>query len=129
MAKQKSIVAFCCENSSLQAAETLRDRNVIKDIDIVSLPCTGKIEIAHILKCFENGYQGVLVLGCPIDNCQYIKGNLRARKRIDMVKKALRDVGIDEQRVHMDFLSSLDSHKFVTAVEEMKNRIGAAANG
>ena len=54
---------------------------------------------------------------------KYIKGNVRARKRVDMVKQALRNAGYDENKVHMDFLSSVDSHKFVNIVNEMKHLI------
>ena len=120
--KKNTIVAFCCENSSLQAAEEA-DPNVLEGVNIVPLPCAGKMEIIHILTALENGYDAVLVLGCPVDNCQYIRGNKRARKRTDMVKETLKSAGIDENLVRMDFLSSVDTYKFTTIVEEMKEYV------
>jgi coenzyme F420-reducing hydrogenase delta subunit len=128
MAEQKRIVAFCCENSALQAVEALQDHSVLEEVEIVSLPCTGKIEIIHILKSFEYGYEGVLVLGCPVDNCKYIKGNVRARKRVEMVKESLKAIGIEENRVHMEFLSSLDAHKLTWMIHDMKERIASPVN-
>ena len=75
------------------------------------------------LKCFENDHPGVLILACPVDNCKFIKGNLRAQKRVEMIKQALRNAGYEENRVRMDFLSSLDAHKFINIVNGMKQEI------
>lgn len=114
------IIAFCCENSSIMAAENVEYSNSIMDaIEIVRLPCSGKIEIGLVLKCLENGSPGVLILACPKDNCKYISGNRRAEKRIDTIKKALSNAGLDKNRVHIDFLSSVDSHKFIDIAKEM----------
>ncbi len=123
MNNNKNLVVFCCENSAYKAADSVKDVSVFEGVELVKLPCSGKIEVGLVLKCFEQGHPGVLILGCPIDNCKFIKGNIRARKRVDMVKQALRNAGYDENRVHMDFLSSVDTHKFVTIVEEMKKCI------
>ena len=118
------IIAFCCENSSVMAVENIEDNNSIIDaVEIVRLPCSGKIEIGLVLKCLENGSPGVLVLACPKDNCKYISGNRRAEKRIDIIKKSLSNAGINKERVHIDFLSSVDSHKFIDTVKEMTERL------
>ncbi len=127
MREKKKIIAFCCENSSLKAAYAVTDQSILDAIEIIRLPCSGKAEIGLVLKCFENGHPGVLILGCPVDNCKYLTGNVRARKRVGMVKKALREAGIDENRVQMDFISSVDSHKFMNIVKEMEERLAPTA--
>ncbi len=48
---------------------------------------------------------------------------VRAQKRVEMAKKALQNAGIDENRVHMDFVSSVDSTKFRMVVKEMNERL------
>jgi len=123
MGEKKKIVAFCCENSSYKAAEAVTENSALDLVDIVRLPCSGKMEIGMVLKCLEKDHPGVLILSCPVDNCNYIKGNLRAKKRVEMVKKALRNAGLDENRVHMDFISSVDTYKFITIVKEMNDRL------
>lgn len=120
---EKRIVAFCCENSSYKAASAVRDTSILNLVEIVRLPCTGKIEVGLILKCLENNHPGVLILGCPVDNCEFIKGNVRAAKRVEVAKKALRDAGIDEHKVHMDYVSSVDTFKFKKIVQEMRDRL------
>ena len=57
------------------------------NIKIVKLPCTGKIDVLYLLKAFEDGADGVFVAGCMEGDCHYLTGNLRARKRVDYVKK------------------------------------------
>ncbi len=123
MGGEKKIVAFCCENSSYKAAETVNENSILDLVDIVRLPCSGKVEVGMVLKCLENDHPGVLILGCPVDNCKYINGNVRAQKRVEMVKKALQNAGINENRVYMDFISSVDSYKFITIVKEMNDRL------
>lgn len=119
------IVAFCCENSALQAAAAVTDPAVLEAVDIVPLPCTGKVEIGLVLKCLEQGKAGVLVLGCPVDNCKYLIGSTRARKRILATKKLLKEAGVNEERVHMDFVSSVDAPKFERIVRAMQARLAA----
>ncbi len=123
MADKDKIIVFCCENSALKAVDNIGKSEIMSSVEIVKLPCSGKVEIGLILKCFESGYNGVVVLGCPLDNCKFIKGNYRALKRIDMVKKSLKEAGIDESQVKIDFVSSVDSHKVAKIIEEMKASI------
>ena len=123
----KKIIAFCCENSSYKAAAAVEDAGIQAAVEIMRLPCSGKIEIGLMLKCLEEGYPGVLVLGCPVDNCKYLQGNVRAGKRVERLQALLKDAGIPEQLVHIDFLSSVDTHKFVEIVGKMQERIAEAA--
>jgi F420-non-reducing hydrogenase iron-sulfur subunit len=120
MADTNKIIMLCCENSAVKAIDSMGKTEILNLVEIIKLPCSGKVEIELILKYFENGYKGVVVLGCPLDNCKFIKGNYRALKRIDRVKKALTEAGINEDRVKIDFLSSVDSHKVSAIIEEMK---------
>lgn len=123
MADKDKIVVFCCENSALKAVDNLDSTKILKSVDIVKLPCSGKVEVGLILKSLESGYGGVVILGCPLDNCKFIKGNYRAQKRIDNVKRSLQEAGISENRVRLDFVSSVDAHKVVAILEEMKAAI------
>lgn len=123
MADKDKIILFCCENSALKAVDNMGTADILKSADIVRLPCSGKAEVGLILKSFENGYGGVVILGCPLDNCKFIKGNYRAKKRIANVKRALQEAGINENRVTIDFVSSVDAHKVARILEEMKAAI------
>ncbi len=117
-------IVFCCENSSILAAEDAEVGSPEKEaMEIVRLPCSGRVETAMVLKCLENGAPGVLILACPKDGCKYISGNRRTEKRVEGLKKALIKAGIDEMRVHMDFISSVDSRKFIDIVKKITERL------
>ncbi len=124
MAKKKSeLIVLCCENSAYLAAESLTDTKIMQSVKVVMLPCSGRVEVGLILKFLENGAAGVLVLGCPLDNCKFVRGNYRAQKRVDVAMKALNDAGVNKDKVKIDFISSLDTHKFIALVKEMKSTL------
>ena len=58
-------------------------------IEIVRVPCTGRVDIIHLLKALESGADGVYVAGCMEGDCHYLTGNLKARKRVDFVQNVL----------------------------------------
>ena len=94
-------------------------------IRIIKIPCTGKIDILYLLKTFEDGADGVYVAGCMEGDCHYLTGNLRARKRVDYVKKILDDVGVGGDRLQMYNMSAGEGPKFVEAAKEMTDKIKA----
>ncbi|MBW2619683.1 MAG: hydrogenase iron-sulfur subunit [Deltaproteobacteria bacterium] len=64
------------------------------NIKIVRVPCTGKVDLIHILRAFEKGADGVYLVGCLEGNCNFEKGNLRARKRVEEAGRILEKVGL-----------------------------------
>ena len=88
------------------------------------MPCTGKVDLIHILRAFEKGADGVYVVGCLEGECHYNRGNIRARKRIEQAKQILETVGIGGERAEMYNLSSSEAPRFVQIAEEMTEKIG-----
>lgn len=78
-----------------------------------------------ILKAFENGADGVMVVGCLEGDCHYLTGNLRARARVGRVAKLLDEIGLGGQRVQMFNLSAGEGTKFARFATEMVERIRA----
>jgi coenzyme F420-reducing hydrogenase delta subunit len=95
------------------------------DIRIVRVPCTGKVDLIHILRAFEKGADGVSVVGCMEGDCHYNSGNFRAKKRVAQAKELLDTVGIGAERVQMYNLSSSEGPRFAHFAEEMAERIRA----
>jgi len=92
-------------------------------IRIVRVPCTGKVDIIHILRAFEKGADGVYVVGCMEGDCHFNSGNLRARKRVQEAQKILDTVGIGGERVQMFNLSAGEGPRFVEYAVEMTDKI------
>ncbi len=91
---QNTVVAFCCENSALPALEDARHAGteIPGVVQTIRVPCAGKVEEDHILKALESGAEGVIILACHKDSCQYIQGNVRAEKRLVRLQQLLGEV-------------------------------------
>ena len=95
------------------------------NVKIVKVPCTGRVDIIHMMKAFENGADGVYLVGCLEGDCHYLTGNLKARKRVEYVKKLLDECGIGGERVAMYNLSSAQGQRFAEVAREMTEKIKA----
>ena len=57
------------------------------NVNIIQVPCTGRVDIIHLLKAIEDGADGVYVAGCLEGECHFLTGNLKAKKKVQYVKK------------------------------------------
>ena len=87
------------------------------------MPCSGTVDVQHMLRALEKGADGVCIIGCMEGECQYKTGNLRARKRVEQVQGLLNAIGVDSQRAQMYNLSSSDGHLFAKYAQEMDELI------
>ena len=92
-------------------------------IKIIRVPCTGKVDVIHILRAMEKGADGVYAVGCMEGDCHFNSGNFRARARMAQAQQILDTIGIGGNRVHMYNLSSSEAPRFVEYAQEMHNRI------
>jgi coenzyme F420-reducing hydrogenase delta subunit len=122
---EPKIIAFCCNFCAFAAADLAGAMRLqySPSVRIIRLPCTGKVDPLHLMKAFEQGADGVFVAGCLEGQCHYLKGNLRAKKRVAYVKRLLAEVGIEPERIEMFNLSSAMGGRFAEIVEEMTARI------
>jgi coenzyme F420-reducing hydrogenase delta subunit len=93
------------------------------NVKIVKVPCTGRVDIIHVMKAFENGADGVYLAGCLEGDCHFLVGNIRARKRVESLKQLLDECGIGGDRVAMYNLSSAEGQKFAQIAREMTEKI------
>ena len=93
------------------------------NIKIIRVPCTGKVDLIHILRSFEKGADGVYVVGCMEGDCHFNSGNFRARKRVEQAREILDTIGIGGQRVEMFNLSSSEGPMFARIATDMDTRI------
>ncbi|MCP4116790.1 MAG: hydrogenase iron-sulfur subunit [Desulfobacteraceae bacterium] len=93
------------------------------DFRIIRLPCTGKIDLIHMLRAFERGADGVYVVGCMEGDCHFNTGNFRARKRVEQAARLLDAIGVGGERVQMYNLSSGEGPLFAKYANEMDQRI------
>ena len=93
------------------------------NVKTIQVPCTGRVDIIHLLKAIEDGADGVYVAGCLEGECHYLTGNLKARKRVEYVKQILEELGIEPGRVEMYNLSAGEGPRFAAIAVEMDKKI------
>jgi coenzyme F420-reducing hydrogenase delta subunit len=92
------------------------------EVEVILLPCSGRVDIIHLLKAFEAGADAVFVAGCLEGECHYLTGNLKAKKRVNKLKKDLAQMGIEPERLEMFNLSSSEGPRFAAICKEMSER-------
>ena len=93
------------------------------EVKIIQLPCTGRVDILHMLNAIEDGADGVYVAGCLEGECHYIEGNLKAKRKVKYVQKTLEELGVEPERVQMYNLSSAQGARFAEIANEMVEKI------
>jgi coenzyme F420-reducing hydrogenase delta subunit len=122
---EPTIIAFCCHYCAYAAADlagTMR-LEYPANVKIIKIPCTGKVDVLHLLRAFEDLADGVYVAGCEEGGCHFLEGNLRAKKRVQYTKKLLDEIGIGGDRLEMFNLSAAMGQKFAAIAYEMTERI------
>jgi F420-non-reducing hydrogenase iron-sulfur subunit len=121
------IIAFCCNYCAFSAAALAGSKRMQYPVGvrIISVPCTGKLEMEHILEAFEKGVDGVLIVGCLEGGCHFVEGNLRARKRTDRIRELLDEIGLGSERLQMVNLSDSMASAFVQHIQEIMKQIRA----
>ena len=93
------------------------------NIKIIHLPCSGKVDVRHLLRAIQKGADGVYVVGCLEGTCHYNDGNYRARERVEYVRTLLEEIGLEADRVRMYNLSSGEGPTFAAYAKEMTDLI------
>ncbi len=86
--------------------------------------CTGRVDLAHVLRAFNNGVDGVFIGGCHLNECNYIThGNYHALKMVCLCKKIMDHIGLSPERLNIEFMSSGEGNLFVESVNAFVNNI------
>lgn len=114
------ILAFLCNWCSYAGADLAGTSRIQypANVKVIRVMCSGRVDPAFILKAFSIGVDGVFVGGCHPGDCHYIKGNLVARRRIFGLKRLLEAVGIDPQRLKLDWVSASEGAKFAQTISD-----------
>lgn len=102
------ITLFHCINSFKESAVLPLTGGDNVEIKTIRLPCSSMVKDVFLLRAFEAGSDGVLVLVCPEDQCRYVEGSIRAKKRITYVQNILDEIGLNGRRLSIANVSFKD---------------------
>ncbi|MDH5199267.1 MAG: hydrogenase iron-sulfur subunit [Candidatus Bathyarchaeota archaeon] len=116
------IVGFLCNWCSYAGADLagVSRFQYPPNIRVIRVMCSGRVHPAFILKAFKDGADGVLVAGChPPNDCHYISGNLKAQRRVAMLKRLMSQLGFEPERLRLEWISAAEGDKFARVMREM----------
>ncbi len=122
---QPTILGILCNWCSYAGADLAGSARLHypETIRIVRVPCSGRTDPMFVLKGFQRGFDGVMVLGCHPGDCHYAKGNYYARRRIALVQDLLASLGIPQERFHFEWVSASEGNRFAELVQEFTETI------
>jgi heterodisulfide reductase subunit A len=119
------ILCFACQWCSYAAADLAGVLRIQypPNVRVLRVPCSGRVDVLHVLKAFQSGADGVIITGCLIGDCHYIDGNVKAKERVDVMKKSLQSQGINPKRLEIGFASSSEGQKFATMITDFVKEV------
>jgi len=119
------IVGFCCNWCAYAGADLagVSRMQYPPNIRIIRVMCSGRVSDLLILKAFAVGVDGVLVAGCHPGDCHYMKGNLSARRRVVGLKPFLEAIGIESDRLRLEWIGASEGTKFAETVKSFTRTI------
>jgi len=125
MSFEPKIVGFLCNWCSYAGADlagTSR-KKYSPNVRIVRVMCSGRVDPTFILKAFEVGADGVLICGCHPGECHYVEGNYKTARRVPLLKKMLSQLGVEDERVRLEWVSASEGDRFASIVSDMTEQI------
>jgi len=122
---EPKIVAFCCNWCSYAGADLAGTSRMqySPNIRIIRVMCSGRVNPLFVIKALSIGADGVLVLGCHPGDCHYIEGNYKTMRRIPLLKKMLKQFGIEEERVRLEWVSASEGTRFAEVTDSFTQDI------
>ena len=123
--KKPIIVLYACMQCSYTALDLAGTLKIQYDpiVRVVRFPCTGRIDINHILKALINGADAVIVAPCHKGDCAYKLGNLAADRRVRFVQNLLKELNLNPRRVQIHFVSAAEGAKIAEVINQVAKEV------
>jgi len=124
---EPKIVGFLCNWCAYQGADLAGTSRMAyaPNVRIVRVMCTGRIDPTFVLKAFQSGADGVIVAGCHPGDCHYSEGNYKTIRRVALLRRLLSQMGIDDERFRLEWVSAGEGAKWAQIADEMAAAIKA----
>jgi F420-non-reducing hydrogenase iron-sulfur subunit len=127
MSWEPKIVGFLCNWCSYRGADLAGTSRIhfAPNVKVIRVPCSTRVEPTFVIKAFQSGADGVLILGCHPGDCHYIEGNYKTMRRMPLLKKMLAQFGVEDERVRLDWVSASEGEKYASVINEMTEKVRA----
>lgn len=117
---EPKIVGFLCNWCSYRAADLagISRAKYAPNVRIIRTMCSGRVDPSFVFKALAMGADGVMVAGCHPGECHYIEQNYKTIRRYSMLKHALRQFGLEEDRVRLIWASAAEGQQLADAINK-----------
>lgn len=117
---EPKIVGFLCNWCSYRAADLagISRARYATNVRIIRTMCSGRVDPAFIFKALSMGADGVMIAGCHPGECHYIEQNYKTIRRYAMLKHALRQFGVEEDRIRLVWASAAEGQQLADAINQ-----------
>lgn len=128
MSTESRIIVYTCNWNAYSGLETAGFQGLSYPANVhpIRVMCLGRLHPGLVLKAFELGAAGVLMLGCPPGDCHYGFGNTRAEVMVQETLELARLLGIQEERIRLDWVAAREGLGFVTQVRQFAEQVAQA---
>jgi F420-non-reducing hydrogenase iron-sulfur subunit len=116
-------VFYCANNLAADQIARLDQATETAVVKTVGLPCSGKIDIPYLIKAFETGAEGAVIVTCKQHECHHFEGNLRAHKRVEGVDSLLNEIGLGAGRMAVIECKSADGAQAIDEIKRFMEKI------
>ncbi len=125
---ERTLAIFYCQNvleSGEAVRQSLEDRYG-KSIRLFPMPCSGRIDVVHLLRALEEFADAVYVITCHEGACRYLEGNKRVKKRLETARSIIEGIGLEKERLNLITPAAGEDH---FSLEALSDRIMEGATG
>ena len=90
---------------------------------VIRVNCSGRVDPQFILRALKLNADGVLIAGCHFGDCHYISGNYQTARRVALLKEYLKEIGLEPERLRLEWISAAEGHKFAETMKSFVNEI------
>lgn len=121
------IIGFLCNWCSYRAADLAGTSRLhyAPNMRPIRVMCSGRVDPQFVLKAFQNGADGVMIAGCHPGECHYVEGNIKAMRRFYLLRRLLKQWGIEEDRLQLVWASASEGTVLAEAVDRMTDQVRA----
>jgi len=119
------IIAFFCNWCTYTAADLAGTARMTykPNVRVIRIMCSGRLDPQFILKAFREGADGVLIGGCHPGDCHYQEGNYKALRRFTLLKRFLKSMGIEPERIRLEWIAASEGDKVQKVINEMTEQV------
>jgi len=119
------IIGFLCNWCSYAGADLagVTRLQYPPSVRIIRVMCSSRVDPQFVFKALAEGADGVLVAGCHPGDCHYADGNYKTMRRFQLMKKVLAQLGVEDERVRLEWISAAEGNVFARVIQEFTEKL------